>query len=143
MEPFFQFEWKPLTTPDLETALKLLEWSREDLLDLLGKLSPEQWAFKGEGERWDVAGIVNHIGGAEWWYLDRLGLAFPRAEVPKEPRQRLEKTRSHLLACLPTLLEKKQVLGVDGELWSPRKVVRRAAWHERDHCEHIRKVLGL
>lgn len=25
--------------------------------------------------------------------------------------------------------------------WSPRKLLRRALWHERDHTEHIRKVL--
>ena len=35
----------------------------------------------------------------------------------------------------------KQVIGVDGEFWSPRKVLRRALWHERDHMEHIKKLL--
>jgi hypothetical protein len=37
----------------------------------------------------------------------------------------------------------RQVTGVDGELWSPRKVLRRALWHERDHTDHLRKVLDL
>ncbi|MEW6093875.1 MAG: DinB family protein [Chloroflexota bacterium] len=143
VEPFFQYEWKPLTAPDLETALKLLAWSRADLLTLLETLTPDQWAFKGEGERWDVAGIVRHIGGAEWWYVDRLGLAFPREDVPKEPLERLEKTRARMLEVLPSLLEVKQVNGLEGELWSPRKVVRRAAWHERDHTDHIRKLVNL
>jgi hypothetical protein len=27
-----------------------------------------------------------------------------------------------------------------GELWSPRKLLRRAIWHERDHTEHILKI---
>jgi hypothetical protein len=34
-----------------------------------------------------------------------------------------------------------KVVGVEGEMWSPRKVLRRAVWHERDHTEHIRKLL--
>jgi ferritin len=34
----------------------------------------------------------------------------------------------------------KLVVGVNGEFWSPRKVLRRALWHERDHTEHIRKL---
>jgi len=31
---------------------------------------------------------------------------------------------------------------MEGEIWSPRKALRRAVWHERDHTEHIRKILG-
>ena len=27
------------------------------------------------------------------------------------------------------------------ELWSSRKVLRRALWHERDHTQHIRQLL--
>ena len=38
--------------------------------------------------------------------------------------------------------EVDKVVGLEGELWSPRKMLRRAAWHERDHTEHIRKLLG-
>lgn len=29
--------------------------------------------------------------------------------------------------------------GVEGEFWSPRKLLRRAVWHARDHTAHIRK----
>jgi hypothetical protein len=143
VEPFFQFEWKPVTGYEMENALKILAWCRDDLLSLLQSLTPGQWAFKGEGERWDVAGIVRHIGGADWWYLDRLGLAFPKEEVPKDPLERLEKVRACMLEVLPGLVDVKQVTGQDGEIWSPRKVIRRSAWHERDHIDHIQKVLGL
>ncbi len=142
VDPFFEHDWKPLTATDIEErGLKLLAWSHADLLDVLEKLTPEQWTTKKEGERWDIAGIVNHIGGAEWWYLDRLGLAFPRAEVPKAPLERIKKVRSLMNEVLPTLKDVNQVVGVDGELWSPRKVLRRALWHERDHTEHIRKLI--
>jgi hypothetical protein len=53
----------------------------------------------------------------------------------------LEKVRNLLNGILPTLKDKNQVVGVDGEFWSPRKVLRRALWHARDHTEHIRKLL--
>lgn len=142
VEPFFDHDWKPLTATDIERGLKLLVWSRTDLFELVERLTPEQWAGRKEGERWDIAGIIRHIGGAEWWYLDRLGLAFPREEVPDEPLERIEKVRSLLNGYLPTFEGLVRVAGVDGEFWSPRKVLRRAVWHERDHTEHIRKVLG-
>ena len=141
VEPFFEHDWKPLTATDIERGLKLLEWSHADLLAVLENMMPEQWGYKKDGERWDIAGIVNHIGGAEWWYLDRLGLAFPRAEVPKGPLERIKKVRNLMNEVLPALKDVNQVVGMDGEFWSPRKVLRRALWHERDHTEHIRKLL--
>jgi hypothetical protein len=54
---------------------------------------------------------------------------------------RLEKVRKQFTSALFKLDEVKQVIGVDGEFWSPRKLLRRALWHERDHTEHIRKLL--
>ncbi|MBI3168750.1 MAG: DinB family protein [Chloroflexi bacterium] len=141
VEPFFEHDWKPLTDTDIERGMKLLAWSRADLLALLEKLTPDQWAYKKERERWDIAGIVNHIGSAEWWYMDRLGLAFPRADVPNEPLDRISKVRDLINSVLPTLKDVNQVVGLEGELWSPRKVLRRALWHERDHTEHIQKIL--
>jgi len=48
--------------------------------------------------------------------------------------------RARLLEVLPSLVGVEQVVGRRGELWSPRKLLRRALWHERDHAEHIRKL---
>jgi hypothetical protein len=141
VESFFPYDWKPLEAIDIEHGLKLLAWSREDLLKTVKGLSPEKLEATYMGERWSINGILGHTGGAEWWYLDRLGLAFPRKDVPEEPMKRLEKVREHLNATLPKLEGVKQVLGVDGEFWSPRKILRRALWHERDHVVHIKKLL--
>src|SRR5581483_4271336 len=140
VDSWFQHDWKPLTAADIERGLKLLAWSRADLLDTIKSLGPEKLEMKYEGERWPINGILNHVGGAEWWYMERLGLAFPRSEVPKELLARLEKVRAHLNQTLPKLEGIKQVVGLEGELWSPRKMLRRAVWHERDHTVHIRKL---
>jgi hypothetical protein len=142
VEPFFECEWKPLTDIDIDRGLKLLAWSRADLLSVLEKLTPEQWAAKKEGERWDIAGIVNHISGGELWYLDRFGLAPSDEDVPEEAIERLTKVRGVLNDTLPALKGSKQVIGMEGEFWSPRKLIRRAIWHERDHIEHIQKLLS-
>ena len=139
---WFRHDWKPLTEEDIERGLLLLTWCRDDLLLSVRNLSQEVLERKYPGGRWNIAGILKHIGGADWWYLDRLGLAFPREQVPGEPFARLETTRSHLLAKLPGLVGLKHVLGSDGEIWSPRKLLRRAVWHEHDHTNHIQKLLG-
>ena len=109
----------------------------------MSQLTPDRLETLQPGERWSIAGILRHVGGAEWWYLDRLGLATPREDVPSEPFDRLDKVRTSLLETLLSLIGSQQVVGKDGEFWSPRKLLRRAAWHERDHILHIQKLLGL
>jgi predicted RNase H-like HicB family nuclease len=138
---WFLHDWKPLTKEEIERGLKMLSWSRADLLATVKDLKSEELERRFPHERWNIAGILKHIGGAEWWYLDRLGMAFPRPEVPVDPFERLEKVRAHLMEILPGLADSRQVVGIDGEFWSPRKLVRRAIWHELDHIEHIDKIL--
>jgi hypothetical protein len=141
VESFFPYDWKPLTTPEIKRALSMLAWSRDDLLNPVLRLSQEKRDAEYPGERWSINGILGHIGGAEWWYLDRLGLAFPREQMPEEPQARLEKVHDYFSSTLPKLDGVKKVVGVEGEFWSPRKVLRRALWHERDHADHIRKLI--
>ncbi len=143
VDSFFPYDWKPLTAVDIKRGLDMLQWSREDLLKMVTGLSPEKLNATYIGERWSINGILGHVGGAEWWYLSRLGLEFPREQVPEEPLPRLEKVRTQLNSALSKLEGMKQVIGVGGEFWSPRKLLRRALWHERDHTEHIRKLIEM
>jgi hypothetical protein len=143
VESFFPYDWKPLTSVEIKHALNLLDWSRDDLLKLVHGLDKAKRNQTYPGERWSINGVLAHVGGAEWWYMERLGLAFPRADIPEEPLARLEKVRRHLNTILFKLAGGKQVTAVDGEFWSPRKLLRRALWHERDHVDHISKLMAL
>lgn len=138
---WFRHDWKPLKAEDLRRGVLLLNWGREHLLETVKDLDAETMERTYPGERWSIAGILKHIGGAEWWYQDRLGLAFDRQAVPEEPFIRLEKVRANLVEILPGLLGSTKVVGVSGEFWSARKLLRRAVWHEYDHIAHIRKLL--
>jgi hypothetical protein len=142
VESFFPYDWKPLTTAEIKHGLTLLSWTRDDLLNPVLRLSQEKRAAEYPGERWSINGILGHVGGAEWWYLDRLGLAFPREQLPEDPQACLEKVHDYLATTLPKLDGVKKVVGIDGEFWSARKILRRAVWHERDHAEHIRKLIS-
>jgi hypothetical protein len=138
---WFRHDWIPLSAEDIRRGLLLLSWGREDLLKMVSKLPVEILERTYPKERWSIAGILKHIGGAEWWYLDRLGLAFAREDVPEDHFDRLKKARERLVEILLGLAGSKQVTGVSGEFWSPRKLLRRAVWHECDHIAHIRKLL--
>jgi uncharacterized damage-inducible protein DinB len=138
---FFPYDWKALSANEIKHALDMLVWSRDDLLQSIQGLSTGKLDATYPGERWSINGILGHVGGAEWWYLDRLGLAFPREQLPKDPLERLEKVRKHFKTALFDLDGVQKVVAVDGEFWSPRKVLRRTLWHERDHTEHIHNLL--
>ena len=143
VESFFRHDWKPLTATDIQRALQLLAWSRADLLEVVKGLGPQQLNQTYGGERWSINGILNHVGSAEWWYQERIGYPEPEneADLAADPFERLDATRAHFNALLPKLEGVHKVIGLEGELWSPRKTVRRALWHERDHTQHIRKLL--
>jgi hypothetical protein len=70
-------------------------------------------------------------------------MAFPGDQLPSEPGERLDMVRTQMVEILPSLAESKLVVGIEGEFWSPRKLLRRAVWHERDHTFHIRNLLKL
>lgn len=139
---WFLNDWRPLTKIDIERGIQVLNWNREDLLKVVSDLGPQILESRYPNERWSIEGILKHIAGAEWWYLDRLDLAFPHEKVPKDPFERLAAVREELLAVLPTLEGSERVIGKDGEFWSPRKLLRRAAYHEMDHIGHIQKLLS-
>ncbi len=133
---FFAADRPPLTHDEITRALRLLEWTRADLLAAVAGLPPDNLAHEVE-DGWSILRILTHVGGAEWWYLEKLGLAFPREEVPEEAIERLEKVRARLRAVLPSLAGDERLTEPTHEHWSPRKMLRRALWHERDHTAHL------
>ncbi len=142
IESFFHYDAEPLQGMDVERALKLLDWSRHDLLDSIQGLGGRQLEELHPGERWSINGILLHVAHAEWWYQERVGSRFPDREedLPADALGCLELVRAHFMSWLSKMQGVHHALDVDGEIWSPRKVVRRAAWHERDHTQHIRKL---
>lgn len=140
---WFRHDWNPLSAEDISRGGLILEWSRADLLDLVASLDSAQLACEFEGERWSIAGVLGHIANAEHWYLDRLGLAEgSRRDLPRDVFERLFTVRQRMNAVLPELGGSSRVVGIDGEFWSARKLLRRAAEHEIDHIDHIFKLIA-
>lgn len=149
VQAWFQTDWKPLTQVDVEYIIQILSWSRMDLLDLMAPSLPvhrgvteEQLDARYADEKWSIRQIISHIGRTEWWLLGNLDRAHDISLLPREPFERLIQERGLVMNTLPDLIDVHQVVGREGEFWSPRKVVRRMCWHERDHIQHIRRLLG-
>lgn len=134
---FFASDAWPLTAQEVNVARQLLWWSREDLLNSLLGLSSQALATVPAGETWSVREVVRHVGTGENWFLDRLGLASAAAWDMADELGRLILVRQHLLEALPSWIDEPGTLTHDYEQWSPRKVVRRALWHEHEHIQQI------
>lgn len=142
VEAWFRHDWKPLTAEEVERDRLLLQWSREELLTAVSDLSAAELDAAFPGERWSIRGILSHVASAERWYLECLNLTdLVWAELPTDAFQRLELVREEFNKKMPGLTGHEQVTGKNGELWSPRKLIRRALWHELDHIGHIYQLV--
>jgi uncharacterized damage-inducible protein DinB len=140
---WFNHDWNPLNEQEICHGQEMLSWSRSDLLTAVYELSPAQLDATHPGQRWTIHGILAHVATTEWWYLDRLGLTanLPQSELPKDPHQRLDVVRARLEQVFPSLAGSTQKLSMEGEFWSPRKLLRRLLWHELDHIGHIYQLM--
>jgi predicted RNase H-like HicB family nuclease len=139
---FFKDDRRALRRDEIDEALGVLEQTRADLLAVAERITPSRRKKAIAEDRFKrVNDILMHVAWAEWWYFDRLGLAFPRDDMPNNTLKALDKVRAHSLAALPALAGDTRIVELSSESWSARKVVRRMLWHERDHTQHIAKVI--
>ena len=142
IKAFFKTDWKPLTQMDVEHILQIISWNRQELVEVISGLDDTTLDKTLEEGEWPIRRIIAHIGRSEWWLVDRLDRTHPEDQLPKDAFERLLVERGNLVTILPDLIDLNQVVGKDGEVWSPRKVLRRVCWHERDHIQHIKRLLA-
>ena len=141
---WFRHDWKPLTRTDVRLHWRFSSFARTELLETAHGLTDEILDRTDPQEHWSIRGVLGHIAKAEWWYLDRLEKAGEvRNNLPDEVFAQLAAVRAQLEEVLPELEGVELVRGVAGEFWSPCKLLRRAIRHERDHIDHIGKLLTI
>ena len=147
-EPLFWLEVLPVSVKDIRGTLRLMKYSREDLLELCSGLDKRTFNWKPKGEPRTIGNSLKHIAIAEWWYITRLDIGLPKA-FPSDIFQLLEYTRELATGSLMKLSkeERTRVFQPKNDpspicnLWTARKVLRRLVDHERLHTRYIRRVL--
>ncbi len=139
---WFHDDWRPLTELEITRGLQVAAWAHNDIMEMTAALTPAQLDQTFPEERWSIRGVMGHIANAEWWYLSRLGLAqVERKALPEDVLVRMELTLANLHSALPQTAGREDVCGRSGEIWSPRKVLRRSCWHALDHSQHIHQLV--
>jgi hypothetical protein len=140
---FFENDRRPVAYWDAAIALRLLDWTRQDLLGVIQAAAPDLFTRGIVGKaQGTIGGILNHVAIAENWYFAQLGCGLSQQQLCPDPLDKLAMVRAGARERLLTLVGDERVTSNCDELWSARKVVRRALWHERDHTQHIARLLA-
>jgi predicted RNase H-like HicB family nuclease len=126
----FAADLDPLGAAEAERGLRLLGDLRGRLLARLRR-RPEGVLEAETAGGMTVRAVLEELARAQWWTLSRLG-STPMAEVPERTLARLD-TAMALVVDRITALEEEargRLLEIDGEEWTPRKVLRRLLWLE-------------
>jgi predicted RNase H-like HicB family nuclease len=137
---FFAADRAPLTPEEVEVFGQRLHASRADLLDAYLGLPDEMLSVQLPDERWPINGILNHVANAENFYLGRFNLDHGSAWEMTDALGKLMLVRAQFNEALRLFVDRGDIVTIRGETWSPRKIIRRALWHELDHAAHIRQV---
>ena len=139
---FFEDDLKLVTEIEVERALLVFTWQREELYGGISSLSQDVLEKQYPDQRWNIMGILKHIANAENWYLSRLGYSNLRKDqMPEQPLARLEIMQEAVSNSFRQFPDDARVQNIDGETWSCRKIIRRTLWHQRDHIEHIKQLV--
>jgi hypothetical protein len=140
---FFEADRVPLKGEEIEQGLRQLHYARTDLMALVRHLPTETLEQPIDEDTFgSVANVLEHLAWAEWWYCDRLGITLEREQIPADPVTKLDVIRGWLRSRLREMAGQRLVVDQVGETWSPRKLLRRALWHEREHTAHIARLLS-
>lgn len=151
----FSVERSPVTSDDIEDCLRLMSYSRSDLLKMVEDLPDRVLDWRESQTTFSLRVLIRHIGNAEQFYISRL---FEPDQLPREWAadrtlpifEFLELERRGCLDCLRRLDDRQRsevfrpVHFTDHpeEEWTASKVLRRFVEHEREHTGQARAILA-
>ncbi|MDP9348702.1 MAG: hypothetical protein M3P24_06125, partial [Gemmatimonadota bacterium] len=126
----FAHDVRPLTDAEIDAALRRLGELRGLLLARVKRL-PDAEADRPRSGGWTVRQALEELARAEWWTLTRLG-ASPMGEAPARTLGRLDTAMALVVQHFAHMPAERRgtLLEIEGEEWTPRKVLRRILWAE-------------
>jgi len=126
----FDHDRAALSESDLVEQLQRLGDLRGLLLRRLRGLPDPALDHIWRGE-WTARIALEELARAHWWTLSRLGSS-AMAEVPATTLARLDTSMALVVHRFTELAPeaRSEIRDIEGELWTPRKVLRRLLWLE-------------
>ena len=150
-DPLLRCDKVPASHQDVTRCLRLLGYTREDLLQLLSSHSKGALDWKPKGEPRSVRNALRHVAQVDIWYLSRIEAdpPFDKAKM-KDVFAFLKYSRSLVAEALPSLTQTQLTKVFYPHKWSDKpypwtatKVLHRLVTHERQHTNFLRRILAL
>jgi hypothetical protein len=129
---------KPVDEAELQRLQTLLEAYWQAFDEAVQAASGKELRKGPRGGGRDLAGVIQHVMGAEAGYLARLARKFKHDET-EDLNKELARTHQAVLEALAAAahgeIPERGPRG--GIIWTPRYFVRRVAWHVLDHLWEI------
>jgi hypothetical protein len=107
---FFEDDRRPLSYWEVEAGLRLLEWTRQDLLEAIRPLPSETLQTPIQGQvHGSIAGVLEHVCRAENWYLDQFDRSIDWSSLPEAILGKLEAVRANTRRQLVTLIGQTRI----------------------------------
>jgi predicted RNase H-like HicB family nuclease/uncharacterized damage-inducible protein DinB len=135
----FAADQEPISYHDLQTAVRLMEHARSDLLEFLRDVPDDLLHWRPGPDGPSIAETLHHMAEVEADFLACL-----EEESQQPPFPQLAAVRSwayHRLSRL-TDAELSRLTTHGGEKWSARKVLRRFLEHDWEHTAYVRSLLA-
>lgn len=126
----FRADLEPLLEEEVRRDVRILGALRGRVLPSIRRMRDEDLAAMGTPD-WNARIVLDELARASWWTLTRLG-ASPLGEVPDRVVARLDTAMAMVVHRLTEMEpdDRGKCVEIDGEEWTPRKVVRRLLWLE-------------
>jgi predicted RNase H-like HicB family nuclease/uncharacterized damage-inducible protein DinB len=132
----FQADLPPLSVDDLRTAMRRMEYARQDLLSAVDEICPEALDWHPMDDAPSVADILLHVAQVEAWLLSCLD-----SQPTSHPLLTAVRNWAYQRLSRIGPEERARTTEHHGTKWTARKVLRHFLEHERDHTAQIRKIL--
>lgn len=138
----FAHDVAALSAAEIDQGLRRLGELRGRLLARVRRL-PESEADRPLLGEWTLRRALEELARAQWWTLTRLG-ASPLGEAPDRTLGRLDTAMALVVQHFAHLPEERRGthLEIEGEEWTPRKVMRRLLWTEWTLGRAVLDALG-
>ena len=147
-EPLFWSEVLPVSAQDIDRTLRLMEYSRSDLLKLCSGLDGRALSRSPKGAPRTILDCLRHVAIVELWYITRLDIDV-QGNTEKDVFRLLQQTRELAVRNLRRLSnqQRSEIFQPRNDpspmcnLWTARKVLRRFVDHERLHTGYVKRIL--
>jgi len=139
---FFEDERRALTQDEVQQALAVYSWQREELLAGLEFLPEAAYARAEQRTGKTIPAMLNQIAQDCYDILAALKLPLSPFPTRDDALAQLDFTAELVRGTLPAWVTVEAICEVSGELWSPRKAVRHLLWRQRVGIEEIKTFAG-